>query len=174
MYIYVASLSDYNNGILHGVNIELDEYTTQNDIWDSVNEMLRNSPATKKYGEVAEEWAIHDYDLDGVDIGENENFGDIIDLVELLDKYGEAYRIYLDDVGSNFASVSDFEERYRGEYKGKVDFAEQFVDDIGMLHDVPDTIALYFDYESFAHDLFIDGYWGEFDSNMNFHVFSRA
>jgi len=53
--IYVADLSAYNNGILHGIWINaLDEV---DEIQDQINAMLEKSPE-----EYAEEYAIHDYE----------------------------------------------------------------------------------------------------------------
>ena len=51
--IYVADLAAYNNGILHGVWIDVTQEL--DDIWDQVNKMLKASPID----EVAEEYAIH-------------------------------------------------------------------------------------------------------------------
>jgi antirestriction protein len=41
--IYVASIADYNNGRLHGVHIDLDSTTTQEDIEEQIATMLRES-----------------------------------------------------------------------------------------------------------------------------------
>lgn len=54
--IYAASLSDYNNGILHGAWIDADEDVER--MSGEITEMLADSPTTKRYGEPAEEWAI--------------------------------------------------------------------------------------------------------------------
>ena len=57
--IYAASLSDYNNGILHGAWIDADE--DEGRMQSEVDSMLARSPTTKAHGEVAEEWAVHDH-----------------------------------------------------------------------------------------------------------------
>ena len=49
--IYIASLSDYNAGILHGEWVEL-EGLTVDDIRDRINEILATSPYAKKYGRI--------------------------------------------------------------------------------------------------------------------------
>ena len=53
--IYVACLASYNNAILHGCWIDATQ--DMDDIWDDVNQMLKDSPE-----ENAEEYAIHDYE----------------------------------------------------------------------------------------------------------------
>ena len=67
--IYIASLSDYNAGILHGEWIEL-EGLSVDDIRERINEILASSPTAKKYGEPSEEHAIHDFELGGIQISE--------------------------------------------------------------------------------------------------------
>jgi hypothetical protein len=53
--IYVASLSDYNAGRLHGRWIDANQPT--HGIWSDIGDMLAESPEPG-----AEEWAIHDYE----------------------------------------------------------------------------------------------------------------
>lgn len=69
--IYIASLGDYNAGILHGRWIELDGKNI-NDLREEINGILETSPYANQYGEPAEEWAIHDYELEGIShLGKN-------------------------------------------------------------------------------------------------------
>jgi antirestriction protein len=53
--IYVADLTAYNNGKLHGVWINA--RGDINDIWEQIKAMLATSPEG-----FAEEYAIHDYE----------------------------------------------------------------------------------------------------------------
>jgi len=67
----------------------------------------------------------------------------------------------------NIATVSDIDlkelideaaECFEGKYDSYTDFAEQLVDSIGYLDNVPENIRYYFDYEKFGRDLLHD-YW---------------
>jgi antirestriction protein len=170
--IYVASLSDYNNGVLHGRWIDIDGTTTVDEIWDEVNEMLAESPTAKKHGEKAEEWEIHDHEgFDGLDLGAWDSFEDYIHHAEMLEEYGEAWRVYVGYVGNGYATKENFEDSYRGAYRDEEDFAYELVDELGYLDNVPDTVRNYFDYASFARDLFISDCYGEHGSDGKFHVF---
>ena len=62
MKVYIASLSDYNNGRLEGKWFDLSDYLSASDLMDDINDMLND--LTEKYndGEVREEWAVHDYE----------------------------------------------------------------------------------------------------------------
>ncbi|MEU0218717.1 antirestriction protein ArdA [Streptomyces sp. NPDC006265] len=84
--IYVASLSDYNAGILHGRWIDADQDVDA--MHEAIAEMLKESPAARKYGDVAEEYAIHDYDGFGdFNLGEYESLEKITAIANALDEY---------------------------------------------------------------------------------------
>lgn len=119
--IYVASLSDYNNGVLHGKWIDADQ--DDDSIWEEIREMLRASKypnvmvecvecggagnmendahetcsTCKGTGKVpsAEEWAIHDHEgFDNIKISEYESIGKVAMLARLLAEHGEAFAVF--------------------------------------------------------------------------------
>lgn len=51
-----------------------------------------------------------------------------------------------------------FDDAYYGEAESEEDFAYGFVEDNGLLNDVPESLRVYFDYEAYARDLFSSGY----------------
>ena len=51
-----------------------------------------------------------------------------------------------------------FDDAYYGEADSEEDFAYGFVEDNGMLNEVPESLRVYFDYEAYARDLFSDVY----------------
>jgi len=51
-----------------------------------------------------------------------------------------------------------FENAYMGAYDSQEAFAEQYLEDSGILSEIPDALRYYIDVASFARDLFIDGY----------------
>lgn len=159
MKIYVASLSDYNAGILHGKWFDLDDYTDADDLQDDIQEQILNtSPTAKAEGVPAEEFAIHDYE-DGVDgLGEYESLEDLIELNDALYEHGDAYRAYIDNVGRNGASVKDFEDKYRGHYNSKEDFAYEILVDSGDMSQVPEHLRDFIDLEAYARYLFDDSF----------------
>ena len=149
--IYVASLSDYNNGILHGTWIDvigLDEDALQ----EEINEMLEKSPTAAETGEGAEEWAIHD--TDGVDVSEHESLEDLVKIGEGIEKYGEAFMVgYSHVFGEDIDEALDnFEDAYVGECNNFLDYATEWFDEV-YLPDVPQSVRYYIDYESFARNL---------------------
>lgn len=55
--------------------------------------------------------------------------------------------------------AEEFNESYAGEFDSEHDFAENLVDELGMLQGVDDVVARYFDYAGFAGDLFRGDYF---------------
>ena len=96
----------------------------------------------------AEEYAIHD--TNGLNVGEYESLEKVCELAQAIGEHGEAYQAYIDLIGSEYASVENFEESYAGEWDSENDFAEEYASDMGM-----DT-ENYFDMDSFTRDLFMD------------------
>lgn len=63
---------------------------------------------------------------------------------------------YAAEGNTDYPVVSDFEERYCGEWPSFLDYATDYIDDTGMLRDVPDEIARFFDTRAFADELEVD------------------
>ncbi|MFT4189134.1 MAG: antirestriction protein ArdA [Aeromicrobium sp.] len=55
--------------------------------------------------------------------------------------------------GDGLPDVSEFEDRYCGEWPSFRDYSDELVDDTGMLREIPESVVRYFDYAGFARDL---------------------
>lgn len=173
--IYVASLTDYNNGMLHGVWIEVDDKDAD-DIKAEVDAMLAASPTAKRTGDVAEEWAIHDYSGFPRDsIGEYTSFDDVVKLAVALEEHGEdAFGAFISAFGTDIdEAIEHFADVYQGEYKSEEDYAATLLEDAGMLSELPDWAINYFDYDAYARDLFINDMVSEPSETGGIHVFYR-
>lgn len=161
--IYVASLSDYNAGTLHGVWIDLADADVD-DVNRQIADMLAESPEAMATGEPAEEWAIHDHEGFGpLMVSE---FSDLEGLIEtalvLAEDMGEAAALFADNYHMD-ADDTDWIDWWReiehDVYVGSLrDFAEERFFD---WFEVPDSVASYIDFDAFARDLGHDGYWEE-------------
>lgn len=101
--IYVASLSDYNNGRLEGKWFDFDDYSDASELMGAITEML--DEITKKYndGEEREEWAVHDYEyipstLETEYMGERD-FQTIYDIIEASEENGIPTEVLMERVG---------------------------------------------------------------------------
>ena len=63
---------------------------------------------------------------------------------------------YVAEGTGDLPSVSDFEECYRGHWDTFAEYAENLADAIGLLDDVPEKIALYFDWSAWTRDIEFD------------------
>jgi antirestriction protein len=103
MRIYVASLSDYNNGRLEGKWFDLSDYSDASELMEAIQEMLDD--LTKKYkdGEVREEWAVHDYE--GIpstlasEYMSEQDFQQLYDIAEVADDRGIPVEVLVERAG---------------------------------------------------------------------------
>lgn len=160
--IYAASLSDYNNGILHGCWI--DATSDIDEMQHAISEMLAASPTTARYGEPAEEWAIHDYDDFGdIRVGEHHGLATIAAWAAGIERHGEAFAAWVAHVGGEGDDlIEQFEDRYQGEWESIETYAEYLLDELGaqrVVDEAPEWLQPYLklDVEEFARDLELSG-----------------
>lgn len=151
--IYVASLSDYNAGRLHGVWIDCtgkDEAA----IYAEINTMLAYSDE-----EFAEEFAIHDYEgFGGLKISEYEGIAQIAAYTVLIEKHGEPITHFITYFGNTEEEAAEhFEEEFCGQYPSFRDFSDDLFDE-NYAHNIPEGLRSYIDYAAFARDLEIADY----------------
>ena len=149
--VYFADLADYNSGILRGFWLDLPGLS-KDEILERVDSFL------KARGH--EEWAIHDYE-NLPRIGEWEPIENLVAITEAIEEMGfdvvNGYLSCFDSPDDYSELLEKIQERYAGTYTSLIDYAYQYIDDTGLLADVPETITNYFDYESFARDMELGG-----------------
>ncbi len=170
--IYVASLSDYNAGRLHGVWIEA---TDIDRVRAGVTAMLKASPAGR-----AEEYAIHDFE--GFSRYLPSEWSDL-ELVCAIGaailEHGTVFTAYLEHVAFPTDAeripevLAGFSECYQGAYESVEDWAEQYLEDTGLLQRVPQALRCYLDLESWADDAELNGDFFSVEHEDHFHVFSK-
>jgi antirestriction protein len=148
--IYVASLSDYNAGRLHGRWIDASRGAEE--IMAEVEAMLQASPSPD-----AEEWAIHDYEGFGpIRLSEWESFDRVAALAERIETHGEAFAAWFAD--AEVESVDDLEEAfgdaYQGEFASLAEYAQTLAEETGVLH----QYAAH-DYSTFQQPDDLSGVW---------------
>ncbi len=187
MRIYVACLASYNNGVLHGDWIDLEGMDADgvreeiatilresphpnvtvpcpwcHDPVRDVRPLGMTCEACANTGHVpsAEEWAVHDYDDLSSSWGEHPDLDKLCEFVETLDELDdyerEAFLVYRDHEGDH-VDLDSFRDAYAGQFDSWADFAENLIDDQGVLQDVPAELARYFDYEAYGRDLRLGG-----------------
>lgn len=155
--IYVASLSDYNNGVLHGRWIEA--CSDAEAMQQEVDAMLRTSPTTARWGEPAEEWAIHDYEGFGdLRLSEMDSLDYVARIAGGIEKHGLAFAAWASEVNSDSEQMEQFEERFQGEWESVEAYAENLLDEMSaqrVIDEAPEWLQPYLklDVAGFARDL---------------------
>lgn len=146
--IYVACLAAYNAGHLHGAWIDVEGGDA---IKDAITAMLSASPIAG-----AEEFAIHDYDgFGGVNIGEYEPIGRIVEIACFLRERGQLGALVLDHVGGNIdEATAALDDGHQGAYESLADYFEEFTEETV---EIPAPLRLYIDYEAMARDAELSG-----------------
>jgi antirestriction protein len=168
--IYVASLSDYNAGRLHGRWIYADEGAEE--ILRQVTEMLADSGE-----EIAEEWAIHDYEGFGsLRLSEHEDLDKVAQLGALIAEHGELFA----SLTANFGGTDGIEqaqrymdEGYCGDFDSLEDYAREFVEECygAEIEKLPEFIRYHIDFEGIARDMELNGDVFTIEHDHRVHVF---
>jgi antirestriction protein len=160
--IYIACLSSYNSGILHGKWIV--PSTDEQELQDQIDSILKTS---KQH--FAEEWAVHDYNYFH-NLGEYPSIKDICKVQEAIEKHGyelvNAYLEYNNDVDS----LDDIEYSYKGHYDSFQDYAEDYLEDCDEFNMIPEHLQCYFDFERYARNL-EQSYYVVKSSNHGVYIF---
>lgn len=166
--IYVACLSAYNSGHLHGLWIDATQ--EPEDIEDDIKWMLSWSPVADD--EACEDWAIHDYEnFESFSIREYENLEYISKLAQVLDNAddAEAMAAWLDYAKDQImnpdieALAEEFSSYYCGHWETERDFVlkSDEIEDIYNWSDFEQKFhfwSSHIDWDSVARDLFLEGY----------------
>jgi antirestriction protein len=164
--IYVACLAAYNNGILHGCWINADQDAWQ--IWDEVNAMLKASPID----EVAEEWAIHDYEgFEGVTISEWDGFERVAEIAAFIAEHGALGGKLIEYFGSLKDAQDAISDQYAGEYRSTADFVQEMTE---QGTEIPESLQYYIDWNAMARDWEINDILTIETGFEAVHVFWRA
>lgn len=171
--VYVACLASYNNGVLFGEWLDLDQYSDKDDVLEAIKEVLSKSPTPG-----AEEWAIHDYSGLPSRFGEWPNWDEVMAYIDGCNKCSgpteeEAWAFYCDDQGYD-CSFSEFQDRYRGCYTSGADFAEEYLSDCFSLDKLPSIISCNIDWEGIYSDLRHGGEVWDKDGEYGLHVFNNC
>lgn len=145
MRIYVGTYAKYNEGDLTGKWFDLEDYDDRDAFYEACAELHND--------EDDPEFMFQDWEgiPDGM-IGELYVSLECWTLLDAYEKHDEgAVNAYIYCFGE--WNENDFRDRYRGEYTSWEDFAEQLVDELGYLDEIPEHLRYYFDYEKYARDL---------------------
>ena len=152
MRVYIANLGKYNEGERVG-----DWFTPPVDY----DEMAERIGLNDYY----EEYAIHDYELP-FEIDEYTPIEEVNRLCAMVEELDYPLNEVIGDLMSQFCSLEELYEHKDDiiQYpncENMVDVAYYLIDECGSLGEIPDRLKNYIDYEAYARDLDIEGYFVE-------------
>ena len=167
--IFITNLGKYNEGELIG------EWVTLPISEEELKKVCERIGINEDY----EEYFITDYECDFMKIGEYESISSLNEIAEKISELDEEEKKVAKALISECSYTIDeaIEKVNNGDYiiyydcNDITDVAYQVVEECGYLNDVPDTVARYFDYESFGRDLGIEGTFIFTDDNEAIKVF---
>lgn len=167
--VYVASLSDYNNGDLLGRWFAFCDYDDAAELLADVQAMLKTYDKLYPlpFGQQREEWAAHDYEnfperLYSESMDFNVVYAWIEAVAEMDDERREAYELFI----NNGDDANQFEGRYLGRYgegyhhddeKVMEDYAETTFWECHSKDEIPKSVVNYIDFKSMGRDIMLSG-----------------
>lgn len=165
--IYVADLAEYNNGRLVGKWLELSDYSSGAEVMEAIQEMLDEQTKKDKFGDVHEEYAIHDYEgfprsFYSEYMGESD-FDALYEMMRVADSSNLPLEVLMEAVSD--LGYEDDPERVAEAYYTSIpasmgnewrDFAYEYIDSIGSITEAVSKPEYYFDFENFGSDVRMD------------------
>jgi antirestriction protein len=135
--IYVACLSAYNSGQLHGLWI--DAAQDPEDIQADIEWMLSWSPAS--IFEACEEYAIHGFEGFGsLNLSEFSKIETISKTAQAIEEHGEAFSMFLAAFGQSMdEAINCFEDCFEGTFNDGEDFAYEYWENQGKIAALEDA-----------------------------------
>lgn len=164
--IWIGNLRKYNEGSLCGDWISLPTDKTSKEIFKDLNINLNT-----------DEYFIADYESEfNFNRDEYANIDELNKLAKIIDSLDE-YDLLLFQAYTDYDTCSiqelleiidykhiDIEGYVYYDCRDMSDVAYQLVEECDLLHDVPNNLKYYFDYEMFGRDLAIEGTYIELDN----------
>lgn len=147
--IYVACLTAYNCGYLHGAWIDADQ--DENAIRAEIGVMLKGSPVAD-----AEEYTIHDYEGFGeIQISEYAGIATVVTLAAFVMEHGALGAAVLDHFGGDIEEATDaLADRYHGVFESLADYVQEVTEEAT---EIPQSLRYYIDWQAMARDAEMSG-----------------
>ncbi len=152
--VYVGTYSKYNDGSIFGMWVDLVKCGD----FDTFMEVCHNLHADEEDPELM----FQDYEnfprrWYSESCFDEDTFDKIIEYADMDEDDKEAYEEFMDAFSNE--DMDSFKDHYMGQWDSEKDFAEHIISECYNLENMMGHLASYFDYESYARDLFIDDYY---------------
>lgn len=150
VHIYVGTYKKYNEGNIFGKWITLGDFENIENFYQECRELHSD--------EESPEFMFQDIECPKIlekYITEYSISKDIFSIAEALEgKDIEMIEAFI-SLGFDLTTenIINAEERFCGQFDNFTDLAEHFVNELGLLDEMPENLKIYFDYEKYGKDL---------------------
>ncbi|RLM11786.1 antirestriction protein [Gibbsiella quercinecans] len=149
--VYVGTYHKYNCGSLYGKWLDLTDFEGEDDFWETCRELHA--------GEEDPEFMFQDWE--GIPSQFASEFSVNWEFVTAFRQAQDEGRADAFVAWAGYLGECDydaFDGAYYGEAESEEGFTHEYVNDHGLLNEVPESLRCYFDYEAYARDLFSSGF----------------
>jgi len=165
--IYLTNLGKYNEGELLGEWVELPIIDEElNKVFDRIQICHDNIVYTDECGTPYEEYFITDYetDINGLEVGEYSNLDKLNEIAKSLEDLDEHEKEVVKVLLGEGYELTDAMEKKDDcmiyyNCNDMEDVAREYVEQVGLLNDIPSNLQNYFDFESFGRDMSFEGHY---------------
>ena len=158
--VFITNLGKYNEGELIGKWLDLPCEDIESELAS-----IGVSDEPDENGNYYEEYFITDFENDyNYKVGEYDsldNLNEIAEELENLDEYDrEVVNAFIEngfDIEEALDGLRDGDYMVFSNCSDMTDVAYQYIEETGLLNDVPETLRNYFDYEAYGRDMSFEG-----------------
>jgi antirestriction protein len=147
--VYVGTYGKYNAGNLAGTWLNLADYASKEEFLAACAELHKDEHDPELM------FQDHEGIPDGM-ISESSVEDELWEWLALDDDAKELFSVYRSEVDQS-GTVEQARESFMGTFESEVDWAENFLEDTGMLKEVPEALRNYIDFEKYARDAGFNG-----------------
>lgn len=147
--VYVGTYAKYNNGSIQGAWLDLEDYSSMDEFMVACHELHSDESDPE----------LMFQDFEGIPSGmasESHIDSNLWDWINLDDDDKALLTVYRDNIDQE-GTLENAQDAFMGTYSSPEDWAEEFLNDSGMLDAMPDDLKGYFDYSSYARDCGYNG-----------------
>lgn len=160
--VYCGTYGKYNDGSLFGAWLDLTKFQEYEEFIAICRQLHKDEEDPELMFQDYECFPEQFYSESCMD---EDTFDNIIEYSMLSEDEQEALEDYL-ELGNEY-DIEKFRERYVGKWDSQQEFAEHIIDECYDLEQMMGFLSQYFDYDSYASDLFMTDY----EMGDNHHVF---
>lgn len=147
--IFVSTYAKYNAGTIKGEWVDLDGYSTKDEFYEHIAELHKD--------EHDPEYMFQDFeDVPSALVSESSIDDRLWDWLELDESEREMAEAAWEHVDEDM-TIEQIRDAYMGEASSPADWAEEFLEETGVLDKVPESLRGYIDFASYARDAELGG-----------------